>query len=61
MLNQPDTLYVNIDESSFISTVKGLYLVEASSEDLHLPPEVGINQVGESAKVINYKSWKCLN
>ena len=34
--------------------------VEASSVDLNLYSEVGINQVGESDKVSNSISWKYL-
>ena len=34
--------------------------VEASSASLHLPPEVGINQVGVSDKVGNYIIWQYL-
>ena len=40
--------------------VKEIYTVEASSASLHLPPEVGINRVGESDKVENSISWKYL-
>ena len=42
-------------------SVKGIDPLEASSEDIHLPPEVVINQVSESEKVINSRSWKYLN
>ena len=35
--------------------------LEANSKDLHPPPEVVINQVSESEKVINSRSWKYLN
>ena len=39
-------------------SMKGIDPYEASSATLHLPPEVGINQLGESAKLINSRSWK---
>ena len=38
-----------------------MYPEESSSESFHLPPEVGINQVGESEKVRNSSSWQYLN
>ena len=41
-------------------SVKGIDPYEASSEDYHLPPAEGINQVGDSAKVSNSVSWKYL-
>ena len=34
--------------------------VEESSADLQLPPEVGINQLGESDNIRNSISWKYL-
>ena len=39
-------------------SVKGMDPDEASSEALHLPPEVVINQVGEIYKVSNSRSWQ---
>ena len=50
-LTQPDSSAVNIDESSSMPGVEGVDPVEASSAALHLPPEVGINQVSESEKL----------
>ena len=43
-----------------MTSVKGMDPDEASSVALYLTPEVGINQVGESAKLINSRSWKYL-
>ena len=45
-LTQTNRSAVNIDESSSMTSVKFSDAVEASSATLHLPPEVGINQVG---------------
>ena len=59
-LNQLKISAFDLDESSFITSVKGLDPVEASSSDIHLTSEEGINQVGESAKVINPTSCKYL-
>ena len=42
------------------TSVNGMDPVEAISSALHLPPETGINQVGESDKVSNSISWKYL-
>ena len=41
-----------------MTSVKGMDPLEASSSAIHLPSEVGINQVVKSEKVINYSSWK---
>ena len=60
MLPKPDSSVVNIDESSASPSVNVINPVEASSVDLRLDPEVGINQVGESYKVRNSSSWKHL-
>ena len=43
-----------------MSSVKVRNPVEASSAALHLPPEVGINQVGVSDKVRNSIIWQYL-
>ena len=55
-LAQPDISVVNIDESSFIPSVKGVDPVEASSEALRLPPLLVINHLGESDKLGKYIS-----
>ena len=59
-LIQPNSSSVNLDESSYRPSVKGMDPVESSSASLHLPPEVGINQVGESDNVSNSRSWQYL-
>ena len=59
-LNQPDNSYLNLDEFLYIPSVKCMNPVEASSSALRLLTEVGINQVGESGKVSNSRSWKYL-
>ena len=59
-LTQPKISAVNLDESSSIPNVKGMDPDGASSTDIHLPPEEGINQVVDSAKVRNYRSCKYL-
>ena len=59
-LAQTDSSDVNICESSSMPSVKGMDPEEASSADLHLPPEEGINQFGESAKVSNPRSCQYL-
>ena len=59
-LDQTNSSAVNIDESSSMTSVKGMDPVEASSSALHLPPYVGINRVVESDKVSNSSSWKYL-
>ena len=41
-------------------SVKGMNPVETSLSALYIPPEVGINQVGESDKVVNSISWQYL-
>ena len=56
-LTQPYSSASNIGESSYTNSVKGMYTMEKISEYLHLPPEVGINQVSESDKVRNSISW----
>ena len=38
--------------------MKGVDKVEASSSDLQIPPEEGINQADDIDKVINSKIWK---
>ena len=43
-----------------MSSVKVMDKLEASLEDIHLPPEVGINQVVESDKVRNSTRWQYL-
>ena len=55
-LDQPKISDVNLYESSSMASVKGMDPVEASSEALSFPPEVGINQVGESDKVSSSSS-----
>ena len=55
-LAQPKILAVNLDESSSMPSVKGVGPVESSSADIHLPPKVGIKQVGECEKLSNSKS-----
>ena len=47
-LTQPDISAVNLDKSSSMTGGKGMDPVEVSSAALHLPPEVGIKQVGKS-------------
>ena len=59
-LTQPEISAINLDESSSIPSVKLMDTVEAISEDIHLPPELGINQVGESEKVRNSISCQYL-
>ena len=59
-LAQPDSLAVDLDESSSMPSVKGMDPDNASSAALHLPPEEGINQVGDSSKVRNSISWQYL-
>ena len=59
-LAQPDSLAVNIDESSPIPSVKGMDTDEASSAALNLPPEEGITKLGDSDKVRNSSSWQYL-
>ena len=59
-LDQPKISAVNIYEYSSRTSAKGMDLVEAISADLHLPPELGIKQVGESDKVRKSISWKYL-
>ena len=59
-LAQPDYSDVNIYKSSSRPSVKGMDTVEESSADLHLTPEVRINQFGERDKFSNYNSWKYL-
>ena len=59
-LDQTNSSAVNLDESSSMTSVKGMDPVEASSSALHLPPYVGINRVVESDKVSNSSSWKYL-
>ena len=59
-LTQPEISAVNRDELSSMPSVKGLDKIEASSAALHIPPEVGINKVGESNNFINSISWKYL-
>ena len=57
-LAETDISAVNLDKSSSMTSVKGMDPLEASSSAIHLPSEVGINQVFKSEKVINYSSWK---
>ena len=57
-LDQTNSSDVNLDESSSMTSVKGMDPVEANLSALHLPPEVGINRVVESDKVGNSSSWK---
>ena len=52
-LNQPNISAINLDETSYMPSVEVVDPVEASSEACRLPPEVGINQVGEIDKVGN--------
>ena len=54
---KPDSLP---SESSSIPSVKVMDLVEAISADLHLPLELGINQVGEIEKFRNSISCQYL-
>ena len=56
MLTQLVISAVNLDVSSPTPSLKVLDSVEANSVALHLPPEEGINQVGDSNKVINSNS-----
>ena len=60
ILNQSNSSTVNLYELSSRKIVKGMDIYEATSADLHLPPEVGIHQVGESDKIINYSSFYTL-
>ena len=55
-LAQTDISAVNIDEYPSMPSVNGMDQVKTSSADFHLPPEVGINQVGENDKVRNSRS-----
>ena len=57
---KPEILDVNLDESSYMLSVKGMYSGEAGSLDLHLRIEGGNNQVVESAKVNNSNTWNYL-
>ena len=57
MFTQPYILAANIGESSYMTSVKGMYTMEKISEDLHLPPEVVINQVSDNDMVSNSISW----
>ena len=43
---RPNSSAVNIDESSYIPSVKDMDPDEASSVSICLPPEEGINQLG---------------
>ena len=52
-LAKPSISDVNLDQYSSMPSMKGMDTVEASSEYILLPTEVGINQVGESDKVSN--------
>ena len=58
--SQPDIPDVNLDESSHMTSVKGMDPAEASSAALHLSPASDIKQVGENEKVSNSNSWKYL-
>ena len=51
---------LNIYNSSYITSVKGLDPLKENSEDLHLPLEEGIKLVVKSAKAINSNSWRYL-
>ena len=59
-LDQTNSSDVNLYESSSMTSVKGMDPVEANLSALHIPPEVGINQVVEIDKVRNSSSWKYL-
>ena len=56
-LAQKDISAVNPDKYSPMPSVKGMDTVEESSAALHLPIELGINQVSESYKVRKSISW----
>ena len=59
-LTQPNISVVNIYECSSIFSAKDMDQYEVSSAALENPSENGNNQVGESAKVSNYRSWHYL-
>ena len=59
-LTQPKNSAVNLNEFLSMISLKGMDPDEASLTDLHIPTEECINQVGYSAKVRNYRSWKYL-
>ena len=59
-LARPNSSSINLDESSSRTSVKVMDPEEASLSALQLPPEVGINEVCESDKVSNSRSWQYL-
>ena len=56
MLTQPNSSAENLDKSSSMPIIKARDTEEASLATINLPPENGINQMGEISKAIKSRS-----